>query len=277
MCVAHDLNHFARVKVQSRQQRHGAQSLVFVVAQMTSMFPGHWRPIRSGGCQGLDTRFLVVRNSHESWFLDRPTNHSLIYDLHLFCKRAISRPFSARTPDRGALHNSDLVRSDLGLRKNSVQFGPAQLAQFVITSRFAFLVNVGRQQSIGPQLLRIAQVLRLLTGAIQHPGNRLVGKLSRLARSRQLTQGSIQSESQTLLNAKNHRVAIHLVCLSDGLISQARQRVEQYAGSYRAPLLLSPGSTNGFQSLSLLLSENQRLSSLRKCHRLIETPKRLNV
>src|SRR5918999_373264 len=206
VCVAYNLDHFASVKVQSRQQRHPPQSLVFVVAQMTRMFAGNWRPIWSSVCQRLDTRFLVVRNSHEVWFLDRPTNHSFIYDFHLFVNVQY-RGHLLLELRIAALHIiADLMRSDLGLRKYPVQFGPAQLVQFIIASRFAFLVDVGHQQSIGPQFLLITQVLRFLTSAMRHPRNRLVGKLSRLARSRQLTQGSIQSKSQTLLNVKNHGV-----------------------------------------------------------------------
>src|SRR5215831_1765548 len=64
------------------------------------------------------------------------------------------------------------------------------------------------QQVRGPQLLRIPQILWLLTGQIDDPGFVLVGDRPPAASPRQIAQGSSYTEFQSLGNAALHAGSI---------------------------------------------------------------------
>src|SRR5664279_1996865 len=111
-----------------------------------------------------------------------------------------------------ALHIvADLVRPDLTLRQYSMQFRPAQLEQTWMARCQTVLPHVALQQSISPQFVGVAEILRLLARTVQHPGNRIIGDAATLARSRQLSQRRIDPKLKELANTQCNRVAIHAV------------------------------------------------------------------
>src|SRR5271154_4841468 len=75
-----------------------------------------------------------------------------------------------------------------------MQFRPAQFAQTWMARCQAVLPHVALQKSVRPQLVGVTEILRLLAGTVQHPGDRIVRDAATLARPRQFSQGGIDSE-----------------------------------------------------------------------------------
>src|ERR1700731_1668834 len=89
-----------------------------------------------------------------------------------------------------------------------MQFRPAQFAQTWRARRPAVLPHVALQQSIRPQLVGITEVLRLLAGTVQHPGDRIIRDAATLARPRQFPQCRVDSELKKPADPKGPRWAI---------------------------------------------------------------------
>ena len=56
--IVHNLGDPSGVQIQSSQQRHGTEALVFVVPEMTGMGSEHRRSVRSRHTQSLNSRLL---------------------------------------------------------------------------------------------------------------------------------------------------------------------------------------------------------------------------
>src|SRR5262245_40838123 len=154
--------------------------------------------------------------------------------------------FEVRIP---ALHViADLVWSDLTLRQYPVKFRPAHFVQTGMARRQAVLPHVTLQQSVSPQFVGVAQILRLLAGTVQHPGNRVIRDAAALARSWQLSQRRIDSELQELTNTQRDRVPIHAVGDSDRAIAHAVGALQENGRVKHLPFLRAAGSTEIFQS-----------------------------
>ena len=54
------------VQIQTGQQGHCAQALIFVVPQVTGMLAHHGRPVRRGHRQGLNAWLFVIGDGHHA-------------------------------------------------------------------------------------------------------------------------------------------------------------------------------------------------------------------
>jgi hypothetical protein len=119
------------------------------------------------------------------------------------------------------------MRTEFALAEYFMQFGTTQALQHRMTSRHAMAAHMGCQQLAGPQFVGISQFLRLPTGAVLNPNQRVVGQLTRPAWPRQLSQRGIEPEFQALPDAEHYRAAAHIMAPSDRFVACARQRIQQ--------------------------------------------------
>ena len=104
------------------------------------------------------------------------------------------------------------------------------------------LPHVALRQGISPQFVGVAEILRLLAGTVQHPGNRIIRDAATLARSRQFSQRRIDSELKELADTQRNRVAIHAVGNSDRVVTHAAGALQQNGCVKHLPLLGATGS-----------------------------------
>src|SRR5579872_1584868 len=96
---------------------------------------------------------------------------------------------------------SDLMWSDLGLCQYSMEPGTAaQSAQAGRTCLEAMLPYMLLQQRVGPKFMPVTQAFRFSARAVLHPGDRIVGNETALARVRKISQRRFQPKRKNLAN-----------------------------------------------------------------------------
>src|SRR5450755_2305448 len=93
--------------------------------------------------------------------------------------------------------------------------------------RNAMFPHVLLQQRVSPKLVRIAKLLWFLTSAVLYPSDGIIWNAAALARSRQLSQGRIQSELKKLANTESDRVAIHAAVAGNRAVAHSTGRVQK--------------------------------------------------
>ena len=276
--LADDFDHLAGVQVQPRQQRHRAESLVFVVPRVARVLPGHRRAVWTRRCQSLQARLFIVRKGNRGRLAQLSSQPPLVDELHFLVDVQHGGHLGFKVGITALRIIADFVRTKFRLRQNRVQLGATQPAQFGVTGGFAALANMLGQQPIGPQLRGVTQFLRLLAGTVHHPGRRVVTEAARSAGSGQLSQRRLPAEAQTLVDTQHHGVAVHPVGARDGLITHGSgSRIQQNPGPHRAPFLLASSLADSLQLLQFLLGENQGLALLWECHAPTKAQKVANV
>ena len=148
-----------------------------------------------------------------------------------------------------------------------MQFRPAQFAQTWMASRQTVLSHVTLQQSVRPQLVRVTEILRLLTGTVQYPRDRIIRDAAALAGSRQFAQRRINSELKELTDTQCNRVAIHAVGNGDRVVAHAVGALQQNGCVKRLPFLRATGSPEILKSFSVRSRQDQWLSLRDEWHK----------
>src|SRR5437870_5722233 len=91
----------------------------------------------------------------------------------------------------------------------------------------AVLADMSSEQLVGPKLVRVSQLLRLLAGAVPHPGFCIVRQPPWLSRSGQLLQCCLQPGLKALPDAKQHRATADLMAPGDRLVAVTGERIEK--------------------------------------------------
>src|ERR1035438_4760139 len=104
--------------------------------------------------------------------------------------RTITR---ARSPRRTP-PSASRERQASALRQYPMRLGPAQFEQTGMARRQAVLPHVTLQHTVSPQFVGVAEVLRLLAGTVQHPGDRIIRDPATLTQPRQFSQGCIDAD-----------------------------------------------------------------------------------
>src|SRR2546428_2672665 len=123
------------------------------------------------------------------------------------------------------------------------------------------------EQLVGPQLIGIAQVLRLLASQLEHPGFGVIGQLGRLAWPLQIIQGGIQTKLQTLRDAQHHGISVDSILVAYRLVTETLQRIQQDRGPQDFASFLASRTAQTDQTLQVFGCKAQGFSSLRKWHR----------
>src|ERR1019366_5710738 len=108
--------------------------------------------------------------------------------------------------------------------------------------------------------------LGLLAGTIQHPGNRVVRQLPRLAGPGQFPQRGVQTELEALSDTQHHRATADAMVPCNGLVTLARKRIQQQRGPYGAPFLLGSGLADRIELAQFRFSELQGIALPREGH-----------
>src|SRR3954451_6284805 len=104
----------------------------------------------------------------------------------------------------------------------------------------AMFPHVPLQQRIAPQFVRVAQILRFLTGTVQHPGDRIIGNAATLARPRKFSQRCVESELEKLADTQRYCMTIDAVGRSDRTIAHSASRIQENGGVKYPPFLFAP-------------------------------------
>src|SRR5450759_5157638 len=148
-----------------------------------------------------------------------------------------------------------------------MQFRPAQFAQTWMASCQTVLPHVILQHSVRPQLVRVTEILRLLTGTVQYPGDRIIRDAATLARSRQFPQRRIDSKLKELADAQCNRVAIHAVGNGDRVVAHAVGALQENGCVKHLPFLRATGSPEILKSLSVRCRQGQWLTLRDEWHK----------
>ena len=75
-----------------------------------------------------------------------------------------------------------------------------------------------------------------------HPGNRVIGNSTNLARSRQFSERGFQSELEKLARAQCDGMAIDAVASGRGAVAHAASQIHKYPGMQHLPLFTTAGA-----------------------------------
>ena len=114
--------------------------------------------------------------------------------------------------------------------------------------RQAVLPHMALQQVIRPEFVGVAEILRLLAGTRQHPGDRIIRNTATLARARSFTQCGVDSELKELTHTPCDGVTIHAVGNNDRIVTHAMGGLQQngrvkhlpFLRTSRSPEILQP-------------------------------------
>src|ERR1039458_10647562 len=101
---------------------------------------------------------------------------------------------------------------------------------------------------------------------MQHPGNRVVRQLPRLAGPGQFPQRGVQTELEALSDTQHHRATADAMVPCNGLVTLARKRIQQQRGPYGAPFLLGSGLADRIELAQFRFSELQGIALPREGH-----------
>jgi hypothetical protein len=183
-----------------------------VVARKTAMLARYRRQVWSGVAVGLNAGLLVVREDRHvglAGCLGAQHSNLLIdaQDLGLFLIKVWIAPLEIIAHLVG-LHL--VPREDLTDRA----LGDASQAGMPPGER-TVLASVAGQQTRRPQLMRISDILCLLTGQRNHPGTRLRGDLWLLSRPGAVIQRRHDAELRCSRHAALHGLVRHPNCSTD--------------------------------------------------------------
>ena len=127
-----------------------------------------------------------------------------------------------------------------------MKFRPAQFEDAGMVRCQAVLPHVALQQSVRPEFVRVAEILRLLAGTRQHPADRIIRNTATLARARSFTQCGVDSELKELTHTPCDGVTIHAVGYSDSVVTHTVGALQEngcvkhlpFFGATRSPEIL---------------------------------------
>ena len=118
-----------------------------------------------------------------------------------------------------------------------------------------------------PKLVGVTQLLRLLAGAMQHPGDGVVRNAPNPTRAWQLSKSRFKSELKELASAQRNRMAIHAITSGGGPIRHAARQIQEYARVQHLSLLPTPRPSQVLQSLLLIRGKSNVLPLGREWHK----------
>src|SRR5438270_12497659 len=234
---------------------------------MTGILVRCWRPVRRGARQRLDARLFIIGDRHFGRFLQRAFQQFRVTKTHLSVPIQNLHHHSLNIRRDALYIIADFVRLDLTSLQNPVQFGTAQCAQAGMARLDAMLANMLLKHRVRPELVRIAQLFGFLTGALQHPRDRIVRNATALARPWKLSQRRLEPELKVFAQTQRNRMAIHSVTAGDGAITHTISGVQKYRGVKYPSLLSTAGTAKTLQLLLLFRRKHQRLPLREEWHK----------
>jgi len=193
--------HFAIEQVDASHQAYRPMTNILIIPRHTGLFARHGGQVRRGIANCLNTWLLIIgQNSHHggnilSCFTQQRNFFVYVEDLgHLLFELLI-------TPLQIV---ADLVRSNLVLRQNLRHGTTRQLQQAGMPSGLTVFLNMFCQKTRRPQLVRVAEVLWLLTGKIDNPYTSLFCDCARSSRSGKVIQRGHHTQLKRLVNTPFH-------------------------------------------------------------------------
>ena len=123
--------------------------------------------------------------------------------------------------------------------------------------RNGVLANMALQKIVSPQLIRVGEVLGLLTGEVLHPGDCFIGDATGLAGSRQFSQRGFQAELKELSHTQSHAVPVDVIGCGDRAVAHSIGAVQKNGGAQDSLFFFGAGSSKSLECCPLLISEDQ--------------------
>src|SRR5215471_2629753 len=202
-------------QIDAGQQTDRAVALVLVIAREGRMPARLGRKVWGRGGDRLDTGLLVIGDDrHRIARFLFGGRRSLFDELHLAIDAQNFRHLLLEFGIAAFQVIADLVRLYLLLIEYLAHRPLNQLGKAGVPLRRPMLARMASQQSRRPQLVRIAQFLRLAAGQRDKPSLGFSGDRRLLARSRAIVQRRQRTIGHRPLNAALNRLMMHSHCLT---------------------------------------------------------------
>src|ERR1022692_3605297 len=205
-------------QINSGQEAERAMALVLIIARECRVGARHRRQIRCCRSNRLDSRLLVVGDDRHrlAWFLRLllRLGSGLFQDLDLAIDAQNLRHLLLELGIAAFQIVTHLMRLDFLLAKNLAHRALDEIGETFVPRRRPVLARMACQQPRRPQLVRIAQLLRLAARLRHQPGLRLRRDRRFLSGPRPVIERHQRPISQRPLDAALHRLMMHAQPLS---------------------------------------------------------------